>query len=315
MNVMIDQETFFLLAGLFGFLTIASIIGAILKKSVKEEKKRGVIENLNARIKAWWVMCVVFVFALMTGGIGSVVLFSLVSFIAFREYITLTPTKQSDHRTLFWAFFIILPLHYYYLGIQWYGMFSIFIPVYAFILLPIRNVIAGDCERFLERTAKIQWGLMICVYCISHAPALLTLKIPGYEGQSGKLLFFLVCVAQMSDVFQYMLGKLMGKKSISPHVSPNKTVEGFVGGVLSATLLGALLWRITPFSIWQAAVFAFLITTFGFFGDLTMSAIKRDRGVKDYGSMIQGHGGMLDRIDSLCFSAPLFFHFVRYYFT
>ena len=193
--------------------------------------------------------------------------------------------------------------------------FSILIPVYAFILVPTRSALAGDSEHFLERTAKIQWALMVCVYCVSHVPALLTLQIKGYEGQNAKLLLFFVLVVQISDVLQYVWGKLFGKHAIVPTISPNKTVEGFWGGVLSATGIGTALWWATPFTWWQAALFSFLLTLMGFFGGLVMSAIKRDRGVKDYGTMIEGHGGVMDRIDSLCFAAPVFFHLVRYCFT
>jgi phosphatidate cytidylyltransferase len=242
-------------------------------------------------------------------------LFGLTSFLALREFITLTPTRLGDHRTLFLAFFIITPLHYYLVAIQWYALFTIFIPVYAFLFLPIRSAAAGDCERFLERTAKIQWALMICVYCVSHAPAILSLEIPGYEGQNAKLLFFLVLIAQISDVLQYVWGKTLGKRKIAPTVSPNKTWEGFIGGVISASFIGGALWRITPFTFWEAFGMSLAICFMGFGGGLVMSAIKRDRGVKDYGTLIEGHGGVLDRIDSICFAAPVFFHLTRYYFT
>ena len=181
--------------------------------------------------------------------------------------------------------------------------------------VPLRTVLSGDCEHFLERTATMQWALMICVYCVSHAPALLTLEIPGFEGQNGKLLFYFVLVVQASDVLQYIWGKLLGKHKIAPTVSPNKTWEGFLGGVATATLLGTALWWATPFTPWQAAGMSLAITLMGFVGGLVMSAIKRDRGVKDYGTLIQGHGGVMDRIDSLCFSAPVFFHLTRYFFT
>lgn len=176
-------------------------------------------------------------------------------------------------------------------------------------------MIAGELQRFLERTALIQWALMICVYCVSHAPALLTLEIPGYEGQNAKLLFFFVLVVQMSDVLQYIWGKLCGRHKIAPVISPNKTWEGFLGGVVSSTLLGTTLWWVTPFTPLQAALIVLVTTLMGFAGGLTMSAIKRERGVKDYGSLIGGHGGVMDRIDSVCFAAPVFFHLTRYYFT
>ena len=310
-----DPQLIALFAGLLGLLAVASVVGLILARTAKREAARATVANLNARIGAWWVMAAVFALTLLVGSIGSVILFAVVSFLALREFITLTPTRRGDHRTLFWTFFIITPLQYALLAVSWYGMFSILIPVYAFLFIPTRIAVAGDTERFLERAAKIQWGLMICVYCVSHAPALLMLHIPGLAGRNAKLLLFLVIVVQMSDVFQYVWGKLVGRHPIAPHVSPNKTWEGFIGGVATAVLLGTALWWATPFTPLQAAGMSFVICLMGFAGGLVMSAIKRDRGVKDFGSLIQGHGGMLDRIDSMCFAAPVFFHLTRYFFA
>jgi phosphatidate cytidylyltransferase len=311
----LDAQTLWLVGGVVGFLAISSIAGFVLSRKIKAPAAQATIQNLNARIRAWWIMVLIFGLALATGGVGSLVLFGFTSFWALREFITLTPTRPGDHRTLFWVFFVITPLHYYLLAIGWYGLFVVFIPVYAFLFIPLRTAMAGDCERFLERTAKIQWGLMICVYCVSHAPALLMLDIPGYAKQNGKLLFFFVLVTQISDVLQYVWGKTLGKNKIAPHISPNKTVEGFIGGIASATLIGTALWRATPFKPWQAAGMSLAITLMGFAGGLVMSAIKRDRGVKDYGALIEGHGGVMDRIDSICFAAPVFFHLTRYCFT
>lgn len=309
----LDRELLCLIGGIVLLLTISSTVTFFLKR--RTGAPNAVLANLDARVRAWWIMVAVFGVALATGGLGSVILFGLMSFFALREFITLTPTRAADHRTLFWVFFIVTPLQYYLVAMQWYGLFAILIPVYAFIFVPTRSVLAGDSENFLERTAKIQWALMVCVYCVSHVPALLTLTIHGFEGENAKLLLFFVLVVQISDVLQYVWGKLFGRRKISPTISPNKTVEGFWGGVISATAVGTALWWATPFSPWQAALFSFLITLMGFFGGLVMSAIKRDRGVKDYGTMIEGHGGIMDRIDSLCFAAPVFFHLVRYNFT
>ncbi len=308
----IDPQLAWLVGGIVALLALASTITFVLKR------RRGagpVIANLDARVKAWWIMVAVFVGALALGRIGSVLLFVAVSFLALREFVTLTPTRAADHRTLFWAFFVIVPLQYYLVAMSWYGLFSILIPVYAFIFTPTRSALAGDSERFLERTAKIQWALMVCVYCVSHVPALLMLELPGYEGQNGKLLLYFAVVVQLSDVLQYVWGKLCGKRPIAPAISPNKTVEGFWGGILSATAVGTALWWATPFAWWQSAGMAFLLTLMGFFGGLVMSAIKRDRGVKDYGTLIEGHGGVMDRIDSICFAAPVFFHLVRYFYS
>lgn len=311
----LDPQMLQLGAGVFVLLAISSVIGYLLKLRVQTEKGHEVVANLNARINAWWVMVIIFFLAMSTGGTGSVILFGITSFLALREYITLTPTRRADHRALFWAFFIITPLQYVLIGVHWFGFAVMMIPVYAYILVPIRNVLAGDSHDFLARCAKIQWGLMVCVYFVSYAPGLMLLNIPGHEGQGGKLLFFLVCVAQLSDILQYCFGKLFGKHKIAPHISPNKTVEGFVGGVASSVLVGAALYWITPFNPWQAGLMALVIALMGFFGGLVMSAIKRDRGVKDYGATIPGHGGIMDRIDSLCFAAPVFFHLTNYFFA
>jgi phosphatidate cytidylyltransferase len=306
-----DRQTLMLFGGILALLVVATIVGQLIKL----RKRNAVVDNLNARIRAWWVMSAVFALSLLTGGLGSVILFAALSFFALREFITLTPTRPADHSALFWVFFIITPLQYYLVGAQWYGFFSILIPVYAFLFVPSRIAISGDSNAFLERSSKIQWGLMVCVYCVSHVPALLMLEIPGYMGKNARLLFFLVVVVQLSDVLQYVWGKLLGKHKISPVISPSKTWEGFIGGILSATLIGTSLWWATPFTVWQTMGMAFIITVMGFLGGLTMSAIKRDAGVKDWGSSIQGHGGVLDRIDSICFAGPIFFHLTRYFFT
>ncbi len=311
---MFDQDTILLLKIVLGLLIFASLIGLGLKKFSTNEKLEPVIDNLNSRTKAWWMMCIIFALALATGGIGSVILFGITSFLALREFITITPSKKADHKTLFWVFFIITPIQYYLIYIDWYGLFSIFIPVYAFLYIPARSALSGDSENFLERTAKIQWGLMISVYCISHAPALLTLKIPNYDNPA-KLLFYLVLIVQLSDVFQYVFGKLFGRHKIAPKVSPNKTWEGFIGGVTSAVIVGTFFYWATPFSMLEAAGMSLIITLLGFLGGLTMSSIKRDQGIKDFGTMIEGHGGILDRMDSICFSAPIYFHLVRYFYS
>ena len=314
MTVVLDRQLVWLFAGMLAFLVLATVVGQVLVRTAGESR-RATILNLNARIAAWWVMVGVFAGAILGGRLGALVLFAVISFLALREFITLTPTRRGDHRTLFYGFFAAIPLQYYLLWIEWYGLFSILIPVYAFLFVPTRSVLSGDTDRFLERIATIQWGLMVCVYCVSHAPALLILDIPGYAGENAKLLLYLFLVVQMSDVLQYVWGKLAGRHPIAPTVSPNKTVGGFVGGVASAVLLGTALWPMTPFGPWQAAGMSLVITLLGFAGGLTMSAIKRDRGVKDFGTIIAGHGGILDRIDSICFAAPIFFHLTRYFFA
>lgn len=310
----LHDETWTVFAGIFGVLTIATAVGMLLKRFVARGSESAAIDNLNARLRAWWVMVVAAAGAFAIGRGGVILLFAFASFAALREFITLTYTRRADHTALALCFFVILPAQYWLVWIGWYGLYAIFIPVYAFLILPITAALAQDSTRFLERTAKVQWGLMICVFCISHVPALLTLDIPGFGSVRLPLLIvFLALIVESSDVLQYLWGKLLGRRPVAPRLSPSKTLEGLVGGVASATLLGALLYRITPFAPWQAALMSLIVCLMGFLGGLVMSAIKRDRGVKDWGRMIEGHGGMLDRLDSLCFAAPIFFHLTRYF--
>jgi phosphatidate cytidylyltransferase len=301
-------------AGILAVLIVATTIGVVLKRRISPRAPHSVIDNLNARIKAWWVMVALVALAIWIGPLAVIGLFAFVSFQALREFISLTYTRRGDHLALMLSFFVFLPYQYYLLATGWYGLFAILIPVYAFLLLPIASL-GGDTKRFFERAAKVQWGLMICVYCISYVPALLLLTIPGYQGRNALLIIFLLLTVQLSDVLQYLWGKLFGRHKLSPAISPSKTVEGLVGGVLSSTAIGAALWWITPFTPWQAGLMALIINIMGFSGGLVLSAIKRDRGVKDWGTLIEGHGGMLDRVDSISFAAPVFFHIVRYWWS
>lgn len=305
----------YLMSGVVGLLALASIIGFVLKRRATSDEGRATVANLNARINSWWIMMAIFAVAFLLGQMTTLALFGLLSFFALREFITLTPTRPGDHRALSVAFFVLIPVQYFLIGIDWYELFTIFIPVYGFLLLPALSVLAQDTEGFLERTAKIQWGVMITIYSISHAPALLLLDVPGYTGQNALLLFYLLLVVQMSDVMQYVFGKLFGRTKIAPVVSPSKTVEGLVGGGMAAVAIGTGMWWITPFSPLQAAGIATVIVLMGFLGGLVLSAVKRSLGAKDWGTMIEGHGGTMDRMDSVSFAAPIFFHLTRYFFT
>lgn len=313
MNV--DPRWLFVLGAILALLVVASAVGAVLKARAKTDARRAVIDNLNARTKAWWVMAAFLLPAIALGRASTLALFAFTSFFALREFVTLTPTRPGDYAPLALSFFVLLPAQYVLLGVYGYGMFAIFIPVYAFLLLPAVAAFAADTQDFLARCAKIQWGVMICVYCISHAPALLMLEFPGWDGSPAMLVVYMLLIVQLSDVFQYVFGKLFGRTKLAPQVSPSKTVEGLLGGGVTATLIGGLLWPLTPFTWQQSLVMAFVIVAMGFLGGLTLSAVKRSLGAKDWGVMIEGHGGMLDRLDSVSFAAPVFFHLTRFFFA
>ncbi|NDW04025.1 phosphatidate cytidylyltransferase [Jiella pacifica] len=310
-----DRRIIILLAGVIGILLAGSLASFVLSRRAHSEAMQTTVRNLESRVKAWWVMVAIFAAAFLLGPTVTLILFALTSFYCLREMITLTPTRPADHRAVATAFYVFIPLQYWLIFDEWQTVFAIAIPVYAFLLLPVLTVLAGETDHFLERTAKLQWGLMLTVYCISHAPALLILDIPGHEGENFLWLFFLIAVVQLSDVLQYVFGKLFGRHKVAPRISPAKTWEGLIGGGLSAALVGAGLFWITPFSPLQAGGMALAIVVAGFCGGLVLSAIKRSLGAKDWGTMIEGHGGALDRMDSVTFAAPIFFHLTNYFFV
>ncbi len=314
-----DPKTLGLLGGVLLVLGAAwGVVGA-LRKRPDSGLDQAIIETFRRRVRSWSILFAVLAAAFLVHWIATIVLFGLIAFWALREFITLTPTRPGDHRTLFWVFFLCTPAQFVFVGFKLYGLYSVLIPVYAFLLIPMRIAIAGDFKRFLERTAKIQAGLLICVYCLSYAPALLTLPLSSEEfgaNANPRLLFFFVLMVQLSDALQYAWAQVPSKHPIAPTISPTRTWEGLLGGTFSATLIGAALWWATPFSLkdwWMAAALSAVTSLMAFAGGITMSAIKRDRGVKDFGTLVEGHGGVLDRIDSICFAAPVFFHFTRYW--
>jgi phosphatidate cytidylyltransferase len=298
---------------LLGILVLASTTGFALH--LKYGGANETVRNMNMRIKAWWAMVAVLFSALVLGRYATIVVFGFASLMALREFLTLTPTRKSDYWPLFIAFFVALPVQYWLLVEQWYGLFAVFIPVYIFALISAASALSQDTEDFLSRNARILFAVMVCVYGVSHAPALLMLEIPGFEGHNAQLLFFFTFVVQISDVLQYVFGKLFGRTKLAPIVSPSKTWEGLVGGGLATTLIGGLLHFVTPFGFLQAAGLAAMIVVCGALGGLVMSAVKRSLAAKDWGSGIAGHGGYMDRLDSLGFAAPVFFHIVRWLWT
>lgn len=307
---MTDQTTFdivLLTLAVFGLLAALTVIGEVLRARLPAGRTEPVIEAFLMRVHTWWGLTFVLSIAILSGSVGITLLFAFVSFAALREFLTFTAKRQADHLSLVLAFFVILPLQYLFVWLDWMGLFTVFIPVYAFLLLPIVSAIRGNPERFLVRVAETQWGLMICVYCISHVPALLTYEMPDGTDRSILLIVFFAMVVQLGDFFEYYAGRRFGKRRIAKGISP-KTLEGVVIGVAASACLGGLLSWITPFGVVGAAAMAALASLTGFLGGIVFAAIKRDRGVKDWSHLIPGHGGFLDQLDSVIFAAPVFFH-------
>jgi phosphatidate cytidylyltransferase len=293
-------------------LTLATVVGQVIKRQPHLGLHAAAVESFNGRVRAWWIICSLLAVAFLNYGL-TVALFGFLSFWALREFITLTPTRLGDHRALFWVFFFFTPLQYVMVWMDNYALYSIMIPVYAFLFIPTRIALSGDFKRFLERVAKIQSGLLICVYCLSFAPALLYLNIPGQTDRgNARLLFFFVTIALFSEAMQFLWSRLYGQHIIAPSINAARTWEGLIGGTVSAAVAGIVLWWATPYVyVWEAAMMSMVIAVMGFAGAMTMSAIKRDRGVRDYGTLVEGHGGVLDRIDAICFAAPVFYLVTR----
>ncbi len=299
--------------GSFGILIALTFVGEVLRAREDPGFVNPVLDTYMTRVQSWWGMVAFVGVALLMGKIGVMVLFAFTSFAALREFLTLTTKAQADHMSLALAFFVVLPLQYFFIGMGWDGLYTVFIPVYAFLLLPIVSALRGNADKYLIRVAETQWGLMIAVFCVSHVPALMTIDIAGYDDRSVLLIAFLVMVVQFGDLLEYFFGRRIGKTRIAPGLSP-KTWEGVICGVVCAMLIGGLLAWITPFGIWGAMAMAGAASLVGLLGSLVFAAIKRDRGVKDWSHLIPGQGGFVDQLDSVIFAAPIFYHFTKYFY-
>lgn len=302
----------FVMLAVMGVLTMASLTQWGLARRFPQSDWT----ELRLRIQTWWFIVAGAVGVQQLGTTAVLVALAGISFVALKEYLSAAPTRRADHQVLFWAYAAI-PVQFYWVAIHWYGMFVLFIPVYLFLWLALRTVLTGETRNFIYAVGMLHWGLMTTVFMLSHLAYLLVLPAdnPAYAYSGASLLLFVALVTESNDVCQYIWGKLFGKHKVVPKVSPKKTWEGLIGGVLSTTLIVWLLGPLlTPLAGWQLYALGPLLSLAGFAGDIVLSAVKRDLGIKDYGTALPGHGGVLDRMDSLVFTAPLFFHFIRYFY-
>ena len=314
MNLPISPSFLGLLLGTLALLLVASAVASLLKRRRPERN----YDELQSRIRTWWIIAVLFLGSLLAPLAVTLAFLAFISFLALKEYFSLIPTRRADRRILFYAYAAIA-VQYAWVYVNWYAMFAIFIPVFMFLFIPLRMVMIGETAGFLTAVGTIYWGLMTTVYSLSHLAALLRLPFAGggvwkSEPASGAaLVVYLAVLTQLNDVMQYIWGKSLGRKKVVPKVSPGKTWAGVIGGVLTTTLLAvALAPYFTPLTLRESILAGLIIGIGGFFGDITVSAVKRDLHRKDSGAILPGHGGILDRVDSLTYTAPLFFHFVRY---
>jgi len=311
----VEQQVALLFLMLFGALALVSLAVFVRSLRQQDDAESDLQLRLWRDLRALWLGSIVFWLSWLSGPLGATLLFGVFSFLALREFITLAHTRRSDHRSLLLAFFIVLPLQYVLVGLRSFDLFSVFIPVYVFLAIPALSALAGDPERFLERNAKIQWGIMVCVFGLSHAPALLLLDSPNYSGRGAFLLFFLVIVTATAQIVQELMSRWLRRRPVARHIDRSFSFRGWFSGALGAALAGGALFWITPVPAWQAMLWAALVGACGTLGDFVMRALKKDAGVRWWGnhSSLTGAVGLLDRVAPLCFAAPVFFHSIRWY--
>jgi phosphatidate cytidylyltransferase len=315
-SLTVDQQVGLLFVLLFGVLSIVTGVAVYLTLRRADDELSERQQSLQRDLRAVWIGAVVFWLAWMSGPVGATLTFGIFSFLVLREFITLAHTRRSDHRSLILAFFVVLPMQYLLAGARTFDLFSVFIPVYVFLAIPVISALAGDPERFLERNAKIQWGIMVCVYGLSHAPALLLLEFKGYQDRGAFLVFFLVMVTAAAQISQEAASRWLRKRPVARHIDRLFSYRAWASGAVFAALVGAALYWITPFKPLQALAMGFIAGGAGTLGEFVMKALKKDAGVRYWGnrSSVTGAVGLLDRVAPLCFAAPVFFHSVRWYF-
>ena len=316
------QQVGLLFIIVFGLLLLGSVWAFVLTLREHEDPEearrcREGVDEISTLLRITWAMMLGFWVCWISGPMVALTLFGVVSFLGLREFLTLSPTRRGDHRSLVLAFFVVLPAQYWLIASEHFDMFAVFVPVYVFLALPLASALANDPTRFLERNAKLQWGIMVCIYGMSHVPALLLLKFPGYDNKNAFMVFFFVLVVQTSMVTQHHLSRKVNKPLAAPAISSSFSWYSMWMGVLAGSIVGGLLAGITPWVPGTAFAFSFIACTAGAMGHLVMKALKRDRGIPSWGpkvASVTGAGGLLNRVDALCFAAPVFFHSVRWYF-
>lgn len=291
-------------------LIIATIIRFILH--IKNPEKDD--SELRLRIQSWWWIIGSLFFVLVVSKTLTIIFLAFISFLALKEFLSIVSVRQADRRVVSWAY-LSIPVQYYWVSIGWYGMFIIFIPVYVFLFLPMRMVLIGETKNFIRSASIIHWAVMLTVFSISHLAYLVTLPEKNADAGVIGLVLFILFMTQFNDVLQYLWGKMLGKHKIIPKVSPNKTWEGFIGGLITISIISSFVAPLlTPMSMLHGLIIGMLISCSGFIGDVVISSVKRDLHIKDSGNLIPGHGGILDRLDSLIYTSPLFFHFIYYFY-
>src|SRR3954469_12439461 len=199
-NLSPTEQVAALFFAVFGLLVLVSVVAFLMtfrtRGRAEDPQWHEELRNFRKLLGTSWAMVVTFWIGWAAGNTVATLLFAVIAFFALREFITLSPTRRGDHRSLVLAFFVVLPVQFWLAATRHFDLFTVFVPVYVFLLIPLASALGGDTQRFLERNAKLQWGIVVCVYGMSHVPALLLLDFPqrDYVGKGAFLVFFVVFV-------------------------------------------------------------------------------------------------------------------------
>jgi phosphatidate cytidylyltransferase len=315
-SLAVEQQVALLFVTLFGLLTLTTLLA--LGRSLREREAVQQVphERFRRDLRAVWTGAALFWIAWASGALVSTLLFGVLSFLALREFVTLTHTRRGDHRSLLLAFFVVLPVQYVLAATRLFNAFTVFIPVYVFLAIPVVSAFGNDPNRFLERTAKIQWGIMVCVYGMSHAPALLLLDLPGHAGRGAFLVLYLVLVVAAAQLAQEAASRRLRRRPVARAISRSFSWRAWGAGLAAGAVAGGALYWSTPFDPATALALGLVAGGAGTLGEFVMKALKRDAGVRSWSGKpsVTGAVGLLDRTAPLCFAAPVFFHSVRWHF-
>ncbi len=306
LGVTLQEGYLIILAALIFLEGLGTIYGLWAQGRAKDEQQQRRLAVANSRVRMGWWLIVVFTIAWWWGQASLAVIFAIFSFFLLREFIALTPIKHTDHWVLVIAFYLAIPAQYALVYFNLTKVFTLFIPIYLFLILPVIATMSHDTDRYLERVAKVQWGLMICVFCVSHAPAIATLDFGSHKTSGELMLLFFLIITFLADLFSVLMSSFLGGKAIA--MNSNKSVKGITAGSALAVIAGIALYWLTPFSILQTALVALAIVLSCMVGDMVITSVKRSLGSRSWEGELYIGRGILERFAPLTFAAPVFYH-------
>ena len=290
-----------------GILALAGVLLGVLSLAGKD------VSSIWKTYRGWLIMIPLIFGVIFLGRVATIIGVTLLAVFGFKEFARATGLYED------WWFTGIVYLAIAALGVAcfvtdprlhtlgWYGVFMA-LPVYVIAIILLIPIIRNRAKGQLQPVALAIVGFVYFGWMFSHLGFLANTPYAyGY-------LLYLIFAVEINDVAAFTCGKLFGRHKLRENISPNKTIEGSLGAIAVSMLMPWLLWFSFPhFDPLHLILTGLIVGIGGQVGDLVISFIKRDIGIKDMGAVISGHGGVLDRIDSMIFVAPIFFHMVRWF--